>query len=171
MDKTKSVRSKRKTMGVFSTQQAAEQAKQHLSNLFSGDESKIAFITPGDPNVDLKLKDELTAMGSSGISVHIISIIVSLILGVAFWGFMYNAGSLMFVHEALISFMGVVCVFLLIGVIVGVLIAYTPSRNAVIAPVKNAVANGKWVIIAYPQSKEETAATIDYFNQLEATPS
>lgn len=169
MDKTSNVRSKRKTMGIFSTQQAAEQAKQHLSNLYSGDDSKIAFITPADPEVDNKLKDELTAMGSSGISVHIISIVVSLVLGVAFWYFMYSSGSLMFVHEALVSFMGVVCVFLLIGVIVGVFIAYTPSRNAIIEPVKNAVANGKWVIIAYPQSKEETAATIDYFNKAESS--
>lgn len=170
MDKTKNVRTKRKTMSVFTTQQAAEQAKQHLSNLFSGDESKIAFITPGDPDVDSKLKDELTAMGSSGFSMHFISVIVSLILGGAFWAVMYNAGSLMFVHEPLVSFMGVVCVFLLIGVIVGVLIAYTPSRNAVIGPVKNAVANGKWVIIAYPQSKSEIKATIDYFDKLETTP-
>lgn len=167
MDKTKNVRSKRKTMGIFTTQQAAEQAKQHLSNLFSGDDSKIAFITPGDPSVDSKLKDELTAMGSSGFSVHFITVIVSLILGVVFWAIMYNAGSLMFIHEPLISFMGVVCVFLLIGVIVGVLIAYTPGRNAVIGTVKRAIENGKWVIIAYPQSKEETAATIDYFNKLE----
>lgn len=170
MDKTKKLRSKRKTMGIFTTQQAAEQAKQHLSNLYSGDESKIAFITPDDPDVDAKLKDELTAMGTLGFSVHFISIIVSLILGVAFWGIMYNAGSLMFVHEPVISFMGVVCVFLLIGVIIGVLIAYTPGRNAVIAPVKTAVANGKWVIIAYPQSQSETKATIDYFDKLEASP-
>lgn len=168
MDKTKNVRTKRKTMGIFTTQQAAEQAQQHLSKLFSGDDSKIAFITPNDPTADSKLKDEYTAMGRSGITVHLISIIVSLIIGAGFWWYMYNAGSPMFVHEALISFMGVVCVFLLIGVIVGVLIAYTPRGNAVIAPVKNAIENGKWVIIAYPKSKAETAAIIDYFDKAES---
>ena len=125
MDHMKNARSKRKTMSIFGTQQAAEQAKQHLTTLYAGDETKIAFITPEDPQIDSKLKDELTAMGSSGFTVHFITIIICLILGIGFWAYMYQAESLMFITEPAISFMGVVCVFLLIGVTIGVLIAYT----------------------------------------------
>lgn len=164
-NKIENVRSAHKTMGIFTTQQAAEQAMQYISNLFAGDQSRLALIEPEDPELEYKLKNEYSNMGQAAISIHIWSIVISVLVGVGFWGIMYSAGVFMFVHEFWISLMGSVCVFLLIGIIIGVLVAYTPSRNNVIIPVTKAVGEGKWVVISYPNSKAETKAATEYFEK------
>ncbi len=166
MEKRMNVRSARETMGIFSNAQAAEQALQHISSLFAGDQSRVALITPHDPQVESKLKDEFSHMGQNAISVHIWSVVLSVAAGALFWWVLYSMGNPMFVHEAPTAFLGSVCVFLLIGIIIGVLVAYTPKRNGVIEPVKQASAEGKWVIVAYPNSTTELQATKAYFTQL-----
>lgn len=165
MEKRISVRSARETMAVFSNAQSAEQALQHVSSLFAGDQSRVALITPHDPQVESKLKDEFSHMGQNAISVHLWSIVLSVAAGALFWWVLYSLGNPMFVHEAPVAFLGSVCVFLLIGIIIGVLVAYTPKRNGVIEPVKQAAAAGKWVVVAYPNSNSELQATKSYLAQ------
>ena len=165
MHQKTSVRSAQRTMGVFSSQQAAEQAVQYISDLYAGDQTRFALIEPNDPLIEDKLKNEYSVMGQGAISIHIWSVVLSLLAGGIFWGVMYSMGYPAFVHEIGISLMGSLCVFLLVGVVIGVLFAYTPGRNKVIIPVREATAKGNWVIVAYPNSKNETQATIDYFSK------
>lgn len=166
MDKRKNIRSARETMGVFTNAQAAEQALQHVASLFSGDNTRVALIEPHDPNVESKLKDEFSHMGQAAIAVHLWSVVLSVAAGVLFWWAFYAMGMPVFVHEAPTALLGSVCVFLLIGVLAGCFVAYMPSRNGVIEPTKKAVAEGKWVLVAYPNSGAEINATKSYFGQL-----
>lgn len=169
MEKRKNVRSARETMGFFTTAHTAEQALQHISTLFAGDHSRIALIEPHDPQVESKLKDEFSHMGQAAITVHLWSVVLSVAAGVLFWWVFYAMNIPIFVHEAPTALLGSVCVFLLIGILVGCLVAYMPSRNGVIEPTKQAVAEGKWVIVAYPNSSQELQATKEFFNQLRHT--
>ncbi len=169
MNNTNNLLSQHKTLGVFTTQQAAEQAKQDVSTLLAGDTSRVIFIEPSDPKatVDNKLENEYTSMGQTGIFKPIlISTVISMIIAVAIWAYMYKAGSYMFVHEVWISLMGAICVFLVIGVMFGVAVAYASGRNSIIMPVKQTLANGKWVVIAYPKNESEAKVAIDYFKKL-----
>lgn len=166
MEKRKNVRSARETMGVFTSAQAAEQALQHVAALFSGDNTRVALIEPHDPHVESKLKDEFSYMGQAAIAVHLWSVVLSVGAGVVFWWALYTMGMPIFVHEAPTALLGSVCVFLLIGILAGCFVAYKPSRNGVIEPTKKAVAEGKWVLVAYPNSGSEINATKAFFDQL-----
>lgn len=169
MEKRKNVRSARETMGFFTTADSAEQAFKHLSTLFAGDQSRVALIEPHDPQVESKLKDEFSHMGQAAITVHLWSVVLSVAAGILFWWFFYAMDMPIFVHEAPTALLGSICVFLLIGILIGCLVAYMPSRNGVIEPTKKAIADGKWVIVAYPNSTNELQATKAYFNQLRNT--
>ncbi len=169
MEERTNVRSARETMGIFTNAQTAEHALQHISTLFAGDQSRVALITPHDPQVESKLKDEFSHMGQAAIIVHLWSVILSVAAGGIFWWIFYSLGNPMFVHEIAISLLGSICVFLLIGILIGCFVAYMPSRNGVIEPTKKAVADGKWVVVAYPTSGTELQAAKNFFKQNLAT--
>lgn len=169
MDKKKNIRSARETMAIFDTADGANQALAHISTLFSGDASRIALIHPDDPHIESKLKDEYSYMGQSAIAMHLWSIVLSVAAGVGFWAFFYNMGLPIFVYEAPTALLGSICVFLLIGVLVGCLVAYRPGRTGVIHPARQAIASGKWVLVTYPNSSSERDATKHYFQQLSQT--
>lgn len=166
MKKTKNLRSASKTMGVFTSGDSAEQAVKELSQILSDDTSRIILVEPHDPALEAKLKNEYTHMGQAAISAHIWSAVLGVLVGVVFWAMLYYSNIPMFVHEATTSLLGSICVFLLIGVLVGCLVAYMPSGNNIIRPTKEAAENGQWVVMAYPVSSREKKAAVAYFGQL-----
>lgn len=166
MDKKTTIRSARNTMGFFTNEQTATQALQHITDLFQGDQSRVSLINPNDPHIETKLKDEYSVMGQAAIAVHIWSVVLSVAAGVAFWAVFYQLGWPVFVHEATTALLGSVCVFLLIGILIGCLVAYRPGRNGVIHPAREAAAKGKWILIAYPNSTSELEATTRYLQEI-----
>ena len=166
MKKTKNLRSANKTMGVFPSGDSAEKAAKELSHILSDDASRIILVEPNDPALETKLKNEYSHMGQAAISAHIWSAVLGVLVGVVFWAMLYYSNIPMFVHEAPTALLGSICVFLLIGVLVGCLVAYMPSGNNIIRPTKEAAANGKWVVMAYPISSREKKAAVAYFGQL-----
>lgn len=166
MKKTKHLRSANKTMGIFTSEDHASQAVKQLSLILSNDASRIILVEPNDPALEDKLKNEYTHMGQAAIATHLWSALIGVTIGAIFWATLYYLKVPIFVHEAPTALLGSICVFLLIGVLIGCVMAYMPKGNSIIQPTEKAVSNGKWVVMAYPISSRESKAAMAYFSQL-----
>lgn len=166
MKKTKNLRSANKTMKVFDSETHAEQAVKDLSHILSNDSSRIILVEPNDPALEDKLKNEYTYMGQAAIATHIWSAVIGVTLGAFFWAILYYLKVPLFVYEAPTALLGSICVFLLIGVLIGCIMAYMPKSNNIIQPTEKASSSGKWVVMAYPTSSRESKAAVAYLSQL-----
>ncbi len=156
-------RASRKTMAVFSSLKQAEEVQKHVTEqIFGGDSKRVALIEPDDPQLDVKLQTEFTQMGHIAVASHIWSAIIGIAVGAGLWGIFYLFKNPIVVNEVATSLLGFICVCLLIGVLIGCVIAYMPSQD-VLSPTRNAIEEGKWVVVAYPDTASEAKEAIHYF--------
>ncbi len=153
-----------KLAAVFDSRAQADNVAARLREQFKLDTAQLQVISPDDPHPGRKIEPESRGIRQTAIKAHItfglLGIVAGLVIFAILWGMHISA-----VQSSPLAVVGVLVFFgAVFGLFAGGLITLRPDQDHVIQKVRDALAEGRYVIVAHPRDytqREELSAALN----------
>lgn len=156
-------RSLSKVAAVYETEAAAESAARQVTDLPDIQKRQVQVVRPFDPEWGRRLEPEGVGIWRTAVRAHVTCSIVGLSLAALVFVVLWTGGVTAIVTTPGMSLVAMLLFGLMFGLMVGGLITIRPDHDVVVAPVRDAVKNGRWSVVVHPSSRTqlvETARTL-----------
>jgi hypothetical protein len=156
-------RSLTKVAGVFPARAQAEQAARRLTLASGFDEQQVAVLAPTDgawqraDALARKMEPEDRGIWSTIIRAHVLAGVIGFLAGVALCLVMWIAGQPGVTSSpglAIVAMAGFGTTF---GLLAGGVLSIRPDHGRVIALVRQYLRQGRWAVVAHPDTPEQVA--------------
>lgn len=144
-----------KIAGTFDRQEDAASTIATLKSQTRLKARQLKLIGPNEKRFGTKLEPEGQGIARTAARSHIYMGIAGLVLGIALWVILYASGWNLIRSTPGLSMIPFLLFPTIAGLMLGGLITARPDHSAVITQVRDAVADGKWVVIAHPYSPRQ----------------
>ena len=152
-----------KLAAVFDSRVQAEDVAVRLRQQCRLEPSQLQVISPGDPHPGRKIEPESRGVRQTAIKAHItfalLGIVAGLVIFAVLWGMNIAA-----VTSSPLAVVGVLVFFgAVFGLFAGGLITLRPDQDHVVQTVRDALAEGRHVVVAHPRDhnqREELSAAL-----------
>lgn len=156
-------RSLTKVAGVFPARAQAEQAARRLTLASGFNEQQVAVLAPRDGTwrradaLARKMEPEERGIWSTIIRAHVLAGVIGFLAGVALCLVMWIAGQPGVTSSpglAMVAMAGFGTTF---GLLAGGVLSIRPDHGRVIALVRQYLRQGRWAVVAHPDTPEQVA--------------
>lgn len=156
-------RSMTKVAAVFPARQQAEQAARRLTQASGFEQQQVEVLSPGDGQwaradvLSRKMEPDERGIWNTIIRAHVLSGFIGFLLGTALCLLLWMAGQPGVRSTpgiALVAMAGFGATF---GLLVGGLLSLRPDHGHVIALVRQHLRQGRWAVVAHPDSPEQAS--------------
>lgn len=141
-----------KIAGSFDRQEDAASTLSALESQTGLKAKQLKLISPHEHKFGTKLEPEGKGIAQTAVRSHVYMGIAGLALGIALWVILYTAGWNLVRSSPGMSMIPFLFFPTIAGLMLGGLITARPDQTAVITQVREAVEQGKWVVVVHPYS-------------------
>ncbi len=158
-------RSLSKVAAVYESEAAAQSAARQVTDLPDIEGRQVQMVRPFDPEWGRRLEPEGVGIWRTAVRAHVTCSIVGMSLAALGFVALWAAGVTAIVTTPVMSLVAMVMCGLMFGLMAGGLITIRPDHDAVVAPVREAVTNGRWSVVVHPSSRSQLAETVRTLGQ------
>ncbi len=148
-------RSLSKLAAVFDSRERAEDVASHLRRQFQLDASQVQVIAPEDPHPGRKIEPESRGIRQTAIKAHITFAILGVAAGLVIFAILRGM-AIPAVTSSPLAVAGVLVFFgAVFGLFAGGLITLRPDQDHVVITVREALENGRFVVVAHPLDADQ----------------
>lgn len=144
-----------KIAGTFDRQEDAASTIDTLMEQAKLTAKQLKLISPHEKKFGTKLEPEVQGIAQTAVRSHLIMGVGGLMVGIALWVILYAAGWNLIRSTPGLSIIPFLFFPTIAGLLLGGLITSRPDQTAVITQVRDAVEEGKWVVVAHPYSPHQ----------------
>lgn len=144
-----------KIAGTFDRQDDATATMATLESQAQLKANQLKLISPDEKKFGTKLEPEVKGIAQTAVRSHVFMGIAGLAIGIALWVILYTLGWNLVRSSPGLSMIPFLFFPTIIGLMLGGLITARPDQTAVITQVRDAVAQGKWVLVVHPYSPRQ----------------
>ena len=144
-----------KIAGAFDRPEDATIAMDALKDQIKLKAKQLQLIAPNEKKFGTKMEPEVQGIARTAVRAHIIMGICGLVLGIVLWVILYALGWNLIRSTPGLSMIPFLFFPTIAGLLLGGLITSRPDQTAVITQVRDAVDEGKWVLIVHPYSPQQ----------------
>lgn len=141
-----------KIAGTFDRQDDATAAMATLKSQTRLKAKQLKLISPHEKKFGTKLEPEVKGIARTAVRSHVYMGMAGLALGIALWVILYAAGWNLVRSSPGLSMIPFLFFPTIAGLMLGGLITARPDQTAVITQVRDAIDQGKWVVVVHPYS-------------------
>lgn len=116
---------------------------------------QLQLIAPNEKKFGKKLEPEGQGITRTAVRSHLYMGLSGLAVGIALWVILYASGWNLIRSTPGLSIIPFVFFPTIAGLLLGGLVTARPDQTAVITQVRDAVDEGKWVVVAHPDSPQQ----------------
>ncbi|HIV69828.1 MAG TPA: hypothetical protein H9903_02730 [Candidatus Aquabacterium excrementipullorum] len=156
-------RSLTKVAGVFPARAQAEQAARRLTQASGFQRQQVELLAPQDGDwtradvLARKMEPEDRGIWSTVIRAHVLSGVIGFLLGAALCLLMWLAGQPGVRASPGLALLAMVGFGTTFGLLAGGLLSMRPDHGRVIALVRQYLRQGRWAVVAHPDTPEQVA--------------
>lgn len=158
-------RSLSKVAAVYETEAAAESAAAQVGQLQDIQSRQVQLVRPLDPEWGRRLEPEGVGIVRTAIRAHVSCMIVGLTAAVLLFLGLWAAGVTAILSTPVMSLVAMLLFGAMFGLMVGGLLTMRPDHDAVVAPVREAVKQGRWSVVVHPSSRSQLAEAVRTLGQ------
>lgn len=144
-----------KIVGTFDRQEDAASTLDTLKAEVRLAGKQLRLITPHEKKFGTKLEPEGRGIARTAVRSHIYMGIAGLALGIALWVILYASGWNLVRSTPGLSMIPFLFFPTIAGLLLGGLITARPDQTAVITQAREAVEQGKWVLVVHPYNSQQ----------------
>lgn len=125
----------------------------------------MQLVLPHDYQWGKKVEPEGVGIWRTAIRSHVACGVIGLVAGLLIFACLYALGWTSVRTTPGMSLVAMAFFPTLLGLMVGGLLTVRPDHDAVIAPVREAAADGRWSVVVHPVTRRQRAAAIHMLTQ------
>lgn len=144
-----------KLAAVFDSREHAEETAARLRKQFNLDTSQLQVISPDDPHPGRKIEPESRGVRQTAIKAHLTFAVLGIVVGLVIFAILRGM-RIAAVTSSPLAVVGVLVFFgAVFGLFAGGLITLRPDQDHVVLKVREALDNGRYVVVAHPVSNDQ----------------
>ena len=148
-------RSLSKLAAVFNSRERAESVASHLRREFQLGASQVQVISPEDPHPGRKIEPESRGIRQTAIKAHTTFAVLGIAAGLVIFAILRGM-DIPAVTSSPLAVAGVMVFFgAVFGLFAGGLITLRPDQDHVVIKVREALEDGRYVVVAHPQNADQ----------------
>ena len=152
-------RSLTKVAAVYESEAAAQSAAQQVTQLPDIQSRQVQVVRPFDPEWGRRVEPEGVGIWRTAVRAHVTCTVVGLAIAVLAYVGLWAAGVTAILSTPVMSLVAMLLFGTMFGLMFGGLITIRPDHDAVVAPVRDAVSDGRWSVVVHPSSRSQLADT------------
>jgi hypothetical protein len=148
-------RSLRKLAASFGNEAAAMSAARAVECLPHMQSRQVQLVHPQDQEWQRKVEPEGLGIWRTAIRSHVTCAVLGFVAGLLLFAGLMLAGVNAVQSTPGMSLVAMVLFGTMFGLMVGGLITIRPDHEAIIRPVREGVATGRWAVVVHPSSQQQ----------------
>lgn len=144
-----------KIAGAFNQQDEANRTLDILKDEAGLVQKQLRLIAPHEQKFGTKLEPEIRGIARTAVRSHVVMGVGGLVLGIILWVILYASGWNLVRSTPGLSMIPFLFFPAIAGLMLGGLITARPDQTALITQVREAVGQGKWVVVVHPYSPQQ----------------
>ena len=156
-------RSITKVAGMFAQQSQAESTMERVRQVGGLGEGQVRLLGPQDARVARSeifartLEPEPTGMARTFFQSHAVGALAGGLAGLALYAWLYRGGQPMVASSPLLALIALCGFGATFGMLGAGLVSMRPDHILMITRVRSALRHNRWVVVAHPTDREQTA--------------
>jgi len=147
-----------KLAAVFDTRAQAEDVVTRLREQLGLEAAQLQVVSPDDPHPGRRIEPESRGIRQTAIKAHITFALLGIVAGLVIFAILWGMG-IVAVGSSPLAAVGVVVFFgAVFGLFAGGLITLRPDQDHVVLKVRDALADGRHVVVAHPRDQAQREA-------------
>jgi len=152
-------RSLSKVAAVYESEAAAQSAARQVTQLPDIEGRQVQLVRPFDPDWGRRVEPEGIGIWRTAVRAHVTCTIAGLAIALLAYISLWAAGVTAILSTPAVSLAAMLLFGTMFGLMVGGMITIRPDHDAVVAPVREAVQDGRWSVVVHPNSRSQLADT------------
>jgi len=148
-----------KVAAVYETEAAARSAAQRVERVPHIQVRQVQIVRPFDRDWGRRVEPEGVGIWRTAVRAHVTCAGLGFAVGLLGFLALWFAGVTAILSTPSMSLAAMLLFGTTFGMIAGGLVTMRPDHDAVVAPVREAVAHGRWSVVVHPGSRSQLAET------------